>query len=456
MTTEDTQAQTQIRGRDSESQYVPLSLSDVYRWLESSGHFPRPAGDARPTKVITKSSAEKKPEQSGSGSSKPGSAYPSRGLTTSTSVKNEDSENVGAGSNLADSATCWYCRRCGSHYRFHPSQSQEDFIYGTGTSGVPHDSSPKLVDACTTTGVDTGLRVVVKEEPVVQTIPVRPDMSGVCMVFERSEGRVELPMVDVPSILDWARRGGGVGSKPSGRPVSHSMTIQHAKSSRLLVSLADPKLVFGIQRLASSWKISHFALALALPLPISDPLLISNGNGNFASSSTPVSNPSFPTRSRTVKLRDIEEGSNELVALDIPKTEMESQLGTSALLSLLVKPMAKLLIQSGVGIFRKDASAHGVWDRWIKAKQKSSMMRMSVSGTVQDSKGKKRRGGVEVVKDGDGDYRRILTASHVVRGLMDEGSAEADVRHSVLILLSRLGVAAAPAETEPKETRGAE
>lgn len=369
-----------------ESEYPSLSVSDVYRWLESQGHFPR---DSHPRHVNPKRRTQQKTTH-----------LPTDGVTTA------DQDSVFSGPVGADRS---YCRHCGLHYRFHPSLENS-------ISGAP---SPQ-------TNVNPNASVVVKQEPIVPTMPTKSgiDSPGACMHFDKV-GQVTFPMVDVRSMLDRTQIEGVKMEKEtlSRHPSNDPSSTVNTNSSPLLVSLTDPKLVKAIHRLASTWRLPHFPLPLMLqPLP----------NTNFGSSSRSTT---IPIEHRHQPDSQGELGSSELAALHTPKREFESQLGPSALLGLLLRPMAKLLLQTGVEIYQKDESAHEL----VQDNRLTPKVNINADPMTGQVKVRKRRG-LEVVKKDDGNHRRVLTASHIVRGLLESGGADTDVRRATCILLSRMGL----------------
>ncbi|KAL4251232.1 hypothetical protein ABKN59_006315 [Abortiporus biennis] len=248
-----------------------------------------------------------------------------------------------------------YCRYCGLHYQLHPN-STESFIPARchGTK--------------------------VKEEPIPAVIPIptKPAVDAPCLVFNGNS--IQLPSLDVKKILLLSQETrpsseDQANQKSSMSPLisQHSMLTDANKNA--LLAVTDPKLTISIREI----------LARSQPYC----------GGKFQID-----------RSEVVVMMDQENVNNDksremtLARLDKSKKEVEDELVPFALLGLLTKSMAKLLIQGGMDASRRDETS----------------FRALATGRP--------KGGRAIFKEGP---RRLLTPSHVVRGLLWGESSAAGI-----------------------------
>ncbi|KAI0070446.1 hypothetical protein K474DRAFT_1776796 [Panus rudis PR-1116 ss-1] len=313
----------QSEDRDAVANCIPLTVSDVYRWLEDEGQFPRD--------------------------------------TISSSGQRQESRRAVRKTGNSNSSyvvpTEPYCRRCGLHYFFHPQ--------AISSSHLPDQRG-------------------VKQEPTTNPIPVNA-ISGACTVF--NDGSAELPAFDVRDYLPSnSRHDHAVKQEPPGdalaipsQPARVRAMSSTLLSSRNLVAVADARLVTAVRNVSATWRLGRLG-----------------GGGDHESSFTPEAQRAL-----------------DLKRLTTSKQETEDELAPYALLSLLTKCMTKLLVRGGVQVLRKDEKA------------------LQSLGRYERPRARQR---VEV--------RRLLTPSHVLRGLDEtEPRQDAQARGSTMLLLGMLGTA---------------
>ncbi|TCD70864.1 hypothetical protein EIP91_001172 [Steccherinum ochraceum] len=286
-----------------------LSTADVYRWLDSEGHFPRNVN----RKI---------------------SPPPPQRRRTNNSNSNKDEMAT-----FSSTRSATYCHRCGLHIQHHPGHQAV-----RASSGDVKQEEPSV-----SVGVSSG--------------------PTACSVFVTDPAPV--PVLDVTQVLNktWMRRADDVAD-------AHS---QYPWTADALLAVADPSLVVAIQDLLRSWKLTS-------------PTSIGNGLG-------PNGRKSEPARS-----------------------EMEAALAPAAILSLLVRLMAKRLLRRGVEGYRDD--------------EKSNLV------TPQPRRGAGKASGKEKDQTSMGMARRLLTPAHILRTVAQRGGGHEDDEHEraiAAIVIGRLG-----------------
>ncbi|CAL1712654.1 unnamed protein product [Somion occarium] len=344
------------------TEYIALTVSDIYCWLKNEGQFPRTA------------------------------------VTTKISLAPENKKivrGVGVPMNSSDvkKSTEVYCRRCGLHYLLHPSLNSLGDPVRSQVGGPFFIKRPRE-------------SAVVKQEPLQSSVPLPAsdftvlNHQGVCTIFHGEFSEISRPVFDLRNIITLPPS--NVRPKEetiSGVLPSHSR--EHMKSttssssqlsgmpqipasSRDLVAIADPELVRAIQRLSASWNLDRL-------------------HGGIE-----------PTGSTANALC--------LKKLDRPRAEVEDELAPFALLSVLTKCMTRVLLESGLEMFREDE------DALKRSFGKSRMMQMQMRGAEERK----------------GEVRRVLTPSHVLRGLSGLESGRCrdvdDVRALTRMVLGTLGM----------------
>jgi len=194
---------------------------------------------------------------------------------------------------------------------------------------------------------------------------------------------------------------GVAGAAARTRPTSPILTGLYCSNSAALVATANPRLFGAIERLVvDRWKLDHYSSYRVDQLE--DGLSgDSNSTGGYMDKT--------PDHCRRRELARLHGRTKE---------EMEDALGPMALMSTLATCMVKMLVDSGVECYRRDESV------------------LRTTGP-RGGRGQARWRGGGGGLDQTGTPRRILTVSHVVRGLAMAGREEA--RRTRVLLGSLLG-----------------
>ncbi|KAL6302839.1 hypothetical protein BKA93DRAFT_379999 [Sparassis latifolia] len=295
-----------------EQDHLPLTGSDVYRWMEDENLFPRPVSRKRMVQ-------EAKPQ----------------------AIKRD----VEPGSVAALSEI--FCRNCGLHIIFHPTGVKREGLF-------PPDVTPRWTLNSMTTAPTA------------------------CLTF--SGARTRLPLFDVLSLT--ASRTG-----PRQYPLNAALFSERDAcrsgdtplSISALVASTDPNFITALRTLVSSWNLEQF---------------------NAGDQISADQNALLSTRTK----------------LHQPREKMEEQLAPYAILALLTKSFAELLVHRGLDAFRYDEAAFrtlGREDRW-RCRDNTQTNPI-----------------------------RLLTPSHVLRGLsMHVQGRLAD--GAALLSVARLGASLAP------------
>lgn len=340
---------------------VPLTTGDVFRWLEVEGLFPRSA------KRHIIESAPTRPKK----------AHPKPDETAKAEQRTEE-----------------YCRACGLHYSRHPTREPQEQL------GVP--TATTTITTSTSIGTGTGTAadaVVVKAEPTTTVLPLPPPPMAtapaqVCPRFNGTAGQggLDLPVVDVNRLLAFSTSRqqqqqqqhehgreaesqtacGGVCptlfcSAPCGGSAGAG-ALDSAAGARELLTASAPEVVLAVRDLAARWRMDR---------------LRADGASSYS----------------TVALR------NE------PREQTEDGLALApfAMLALAVRSFTRMLMRSGLEELRRDEAG----------------VRASTLGSSNNTKARSSCRGGAALGEGAGGGRRLLTPSHVARGVVHDARSVA-------------------------------
>lgn len=314
---------------------IPLTVFDVYRWLEDEQLFPRSSSVKRPSATVLPHSSAKQ-------------------------------------SFSAIAAPDAFCARCGLLKAHHSvpaivkTEAEDPVLFGGGGDEGAHSSASFSLNMLTSP----------------------------CASFVQAV--VLPPILDIKHFLGPSL----VPTDTSGSPYSLTSAIFSTRSSKDdrplhvdsadIVACADPSLVSSIEELLWRWDIHSFERPSA------------ENTGDNVGEDKPLAD-------RTMLHR--------------PRSDVFAHTAPSALLALLTQSMVKLLVRRGVESFRQDeSSSSGPRERQDRSRRRGA--HVHTPPTQKQTPGSARR--------------RLLTPSHIFRGLASAGRSEV-LDASALVALSRFG-----------------
>lgn len=229
----------------------------------------------------------------------------------------------------------------------------------------------------------------VKQEPEDFAAPLtgnwHPD--GVCIVFNDESTEISRPALDIRNFLRLS------DIKPKGQ----AEIISPSQPVKVSNFISPPSPLVATPR--------HMLLSASDLVAVADPTLV-----NALRRISPLWNLDFLNGGTP---RDLNPNAFNLIALNHRRADIEDELAPFALLAVLAKSMTRVLIDIGLETFRAD-------ERHLR------------------TLGKPRARGLEQKLA----IRRLLTPSHILRGLEQSGTRRDDdkVRPLIRVLLGSLGI----------------